>query len=544
MNANATVRITAPADPRPIRAEIYGHFLESAFFGNIEGGVFDEGSPLSLKVDGPLHGCRGDVIEALRELRPPVVRWPGGNFTSGYWWQDGTGPRDARPRRLESAWGSEESNRFGTPEFLSWCAAVGTQPYLAHSARSVDDAVRWVEYTNHRGDTELTRRRATDGHPDPWDVLIWGVGNEVFGDWQMGHRPVGEYVAAAREHARFMRRLDPRLRLVAVGQDREHWTQEVTVGLGDLVDEVSLHLYGASRHLTDPSRAEFDAVVAQAVYVEQAIAECADTIARARDPRGRPLGIALDEWNMRHLEPDSWPEPAPGPDGGIADRTVPPEDRGDPGDPARWRVNRYSPRTLADALFHAGVIHAMHRTAGREVPVTMANTVNLVNANGVLAVRPDGLVRSPTFHVYDLYGNHFGTEPLAVTVTGPARTTPVRQGDTRVPGGFRTRHAAVDLLDVSAARSADGARLYVAAVNRSADQDIVAPLAVEGVDLPDRVLRRELGADCTDLFAANSIPRPDVVAPRTTTTTGGRDPQRFRAHSITVLEWALAGTGR
>ena len=114
---------------------IYGHFLESAFFGNIEGGVFDEGSPLAYGGDDTRNGLRTDVIELCRELGLPVVRWPGGNFTSAYHWEDGIGPRDSRPRRLELAWGSEESNRFGTDEFLAWCAEVGTEPYLAHSCR-------------------------------------------------------------------------------------------------------------------------------------------------------------------------------------------------------------------------------------------------------------------------------------------------------------------------------------------------------------------------------------------------------------------------
>ena len=140
-----------------IDRNIYGHFLESAFFGNIEGGVFDEGSPLSNAEPGLLNGTREDVIAACRELGVPVVRWPGGNYTLSYWWQDGIGPRDGRPRRLDVNWGEEDSNRFGTDEFLAWCAAVGAEPYLVHNCRSVDDAVRWVEYTNYGGDTALTR---------------------------------------------------------------------------------------------------------------------------------------------------------------------------------------------------------------------------------------------------------------------------------------------------------------------------------------------------------------------------------------------------
>lgn len=144
-----------------IDSGVYGHFLESAFFGNIEGGVLDEGSPLSITDPGLLEGLRADVLELCAELMPAPVRWPGGNFTSAYHWTDGIGPRDRRPTRLELAWGSRETNRFGTDEFLAWCEAIGGEPYLAHSARDVDEAVRWVEYTNATGTTLAGQRPRT-----------------------------------------------------------------------------------------------------------------------------------------------------------------------------------------------------------------------------------------------------------------------------------------------------------------------------------------------------------------------------------------------
>ncbi|MFD1719604.1 alpha-L-arabinofuranosidase C-terminal domain-containing protein [Georgenia deserti] len=534
----ATVTFSTDTRHR-IEEAVYGHFLESAFFGNIDGGVFDEGSEFAVDGPGPLAGCRGDVIEACRELGLPVVRWPGGNFTSPYWWQDGTGPRDQRPRRLELAWGEEESNRFGTPEFLAWCRAVGTTPYLAHSARNVDDAVRWVEYTNYGGDTEMTRRRAADGASEPYGVAIWGLGNEVYGPWQMGHRSVEAYVLDAVEHARFMRAVDPGLRFVAVGHDAREWTRDVVAGLGGMVDWISLHLYGASRHLIDPSVAEYEAVVAQSAYVERAIHEQSDLIARTQTEHGRdrPLGIAMDEWNNRHLEPAAWPEPRPGADGGVADRDLP--DAGDHGDAQVRRVNRYSPKTLADALFYAGVFHAMHRSTELEVPVTMANTVNLVNANGLLAVRPGGLVRSATYHVWDLYQNHTGRVHVPARVAGPSVTVGVREGDVRgARGQFRHTPDVLGLLDVSVTLSEDGRHLYVAAINRSPEETITARLDA-GRPLPPAATRRQLGVGVEDLFATNAISSPETVtlsAPEQVTVNGSYD---FPPHSVTVLEWDL-----
>ncbi|EWS82335.1 alpha-N-arabinofuranosidase [Brachybacterium phenoliresistens] len=530
----------APADDR-IDPMIYGHFLESAFFHNIEGGVFDEGSPLSVTGDGPLAGCRQDVIDACRALGMPVVRWPGGNFTSAYWWEDGTGPRDERPRRLELAWGSEESNRFGTPEFLAWCEATGATPYLAHSCRSVEDAVRWVEYCNYEGDTAMTRRRAADGIDPARPVPIWGIGNEVYGPWQMGHRSPERYAADALEHARFMRAVDPSIEFVAVGLDEDRWTDAVVRELGETARWFSVHAYGAGFHLVDPSREEFDAIVSQALHFEQVLQGFSRKTAAAAARHGitRPLEIALDEWNMRHYEPRTWEDPQPGADGGIAPRdTSGPADAPGTAGENGWRVSRYSPRTLADALFYAGVFHAIHRTAGNDVPVTMANTVNLVNANGLLAVREEGLVRSATYHVWDLYLNHFGTRALPVRLAGPSVTLPVRH-EQGWGGEAQCRQAlaAVPLLDVSASASADGTRRFVAIINRSADQDVRTALVVDGAPVSGPVTVRTLGADAPELFAANTLDAPDVLGVRESSTTLEGGEVTVPAHSITVLSW-------
>ena len=507
------LRAHVDVETRPLGASvdpmIYGHFLESAFFGNIEGGLYDEGSPLSYD-DGPLAGCRSDVLEACRELGIPVLRWPGGNFTSAYWWQDGIGPRADRPRRFELAWGSEESNHFGTPEFLAWCEAVGAEPYLAHNCRSVEDAVRWVEYTNYAGTTDFARARRDDGRDEPWGVRIWGLGNEVYGPWQVAHRSAAQYVVDARQHAQFMRAVDPGLKFVAVGSPQDEWTDTVVAGLGGVADWFSLHLYAASEHLMTPTVEEFDACVGQPAFFERTIHDYARRIAELADKHGldRPPAIAMDEWNIRHVEPASWSEPKPGEDGGTAERELP----GDPWEGGSLRVNRYGSRTLADALFYAGVFHTLHRAAGLTVPVTMANTVNLINANGLINVRPHGMVRTASYHVWDLYLNHFGRTPTRSTVETPARFSAARTSDEqRGPDGRSLGlPTAIPYLDVSSAR--DGERLTVAAINRSADSPITVSLTLDGRSgLPGTATVRELGGASVDLFAANRIGDEPVV---------------------------------
>ncbi|MGW5194454.1 alpha-L-arabinofuranosidase C-terminal domain-containing protein [Kribbella sp. NPDC004138] len=513
---------------------LYGHFLESAFFGNIEGGVFDEGSPLAYGGGGARNGLRSDVIELCRELGLPVVRWPGGNFTSPYRWEDGVGPRESRPRRLELAWGSEETNRFGTDEFLAWCAEVGTEPYLAHSCRDVDGAVRWVEYTNYGGDTEYTRQRARNGHPAPYGVKYWGLGNEVYGDWQMGHRSAAAYAADAAEHARFMRAVDPALKFVAVGKadDRDGWTETVLGAVGNQIDYLSFHLYGATTQLVDGA-AEYEAIVAQSLYFEQQIIEYSDLVERFAGDR--PLALSLDEWNIRHVEPAAWPDPQPSDDGGTVARDV----DGLPTAPAH-RVNRWSPRTLADALFYAGVFHALHRAGGRQVPVAMANTVNLLNANGVIVARPGGAVRAATYHVWDLYQNHLGPVALSADVRSPGRLTAVRQGDERDRRGeFRSYPATVPDLDVSATQTTDGRSLRVAVINRHRDTAIRAALTLDGGRLPARAAVTQLSAD--EVLATNTLTTPDAVSLRDLGTAELADGcYDFPPHSITLLRFDLS----
>lgn len=539
--AQTTITVHPESEIGRIDENVYGQFLESAFFGNIEGGVFDEGSALAHDGPGARAGLRTDVIELCRELAVPVVRWPGGNFTSPYHWEDGIGPRADRPRRLELAWGSEETNRFGTDEFLAWCAEVGTEAYLAHSCRDVDDAVRWVEYTSYAGDTDYTRRRAANGHPDPYRVRYWGIGNEVYGGWQMGHRDAETYARDAREHAAFMRQVDPQIKTIGVGQpEDEDWNRRLLQHAGRELDYLSVHLYGASTHLVTGD--DYDAVVAQPVFFETQLAEFSEQVtdAAARAGVDRPLGLALDEWNVRHLEPVSWPAPQAGADGGIAPREIDPISSADT--PGRMRVNRWSPRTTADALCYAGVINALHRLSGLPVPVTMANPVNLVNANGLIVARPTGAVRSTIFHVWSLYRHHTGPIAVRADVDGPARSAGVRQGHRyAADGAFATRPATVADLDVSATLTSDRRTLSLAVINRHRDRPARVLITTPDRDaLPPRARIRQLGADSVDLNVGNDLSDPDRIGSRDLGEVELIDgAYEFPPHSLTVLQIAL-----
>ncbi|GAI11507.1 unnamed protein product, partial [marine sediment metagenome] len=211
-------RVIGKIDPN-----IYGHFIEH--LGRcIYGGIYEEGSRLSDE-----NGFRKDVLKAVRSIKCPLLRWPGGNFASNYHWEDGIGPKEERPVRFDLAWNKEETNRFGTDEFIEYCRAVGAEPYICVNigTGNLDEAIHWLEYCNSTGNTYYAKLRAKNGHPEPYRVKYWGVGNENYGEWQVGYRSAKEYAKVLREYAYFMKVVDPTVKIIAVGADEPEWDLEV-----------------------------------------------------------------------------------------------------------------------------------------------------------------------------------------------------------------------------------------------------------------------------------------------------------------------------
>ena len=227
-----------------INPDIFGGFAEH-LGRHIYGGIYEPGSPLSDE-----NGFRTDVLAAVRRLRMPVIRYPGGNFVSGYRWRDGVGPKAERPARVELAWQDIESNHFGTDEFVTWCHALGTEPYLVVNAGDGDmrEARDWVEYCNSATDSALANMRRANGHDAPHKIKYWGIGNEVDGQWQMGHKTPEEYARTYKEFAKVMRLVDPSIKLIAaVTSDWRYQPVERTQLLfeqaPDFLDYLSVHWY-------------------------------------------------------------------------------------------------------------------------------------------------------------------------------------------------------------------------------------------------------------------------------------------------------------
>ena len=289
---DASFRVGA-VDPR-----LFGTFVEH-MGRSVYTGIYEPGHPTA-----DAHGFRGDVLGLVRELGPTVARYPGGNFVSGYRWEDGVGPVDERPRRLDLAWRTVESNEVGVNEFASWSEQAGIEPVMAVNlgTRGVQAAIELLEYCNYPAGTQLSDLRRSHGAKDPHDIRTWCLGNELDGPWQVGHKTAYEYGRLAAEAARAMRMVDPRIELVACGSSNSamptfgSWEATMLAECYELVDYVSLHTY-YDPHITD--RASFLASSLDLDWMIESVVATADHVG-ARLKSRRRLQLSVDEWNVWH----------------------------------------------------------------------------------------------------------------------------------------------------------------------------------------------------------------------------------------------------
>ena len=479
---------------------IFGNFIEH--IGRcIYGGVFDEGSPLS-----DARGFRRDVLDAVKPLRVPVLRWPGGNFVSGYHWIDGVGPVDKRPRRSDLAWYAEESNRFGTNEFIEYCRVIGAEPHICVNmgTGTMDEAQAWVEYCNGTGNTSWANLRRAHGYAQPHRVRYWGLGNELHGDWQIGSLSAEDYVKKARAFALVMKRTDPTIELIGCGHNGvSDWDETVLRGLAPYVDHHSIHLYtGHPDHYVN---------VFQSHQAERAIRICAALIERVRHTRriAHPIHIAFDEWNVWY-------------------RTRSHEDR------VGGVEERYN---LSDALAVATYLNGFIRHCQS---VRLANFAQLVNAIAPIFTNPRGLFLQTIYHPLRLYAEHALETALDVHVDCPTYDLPPEresQDDGRV-------HHVADLgpfamLDATATCDAAGGALTLFVVNRDRDSSHTATLDIAGAGVGELVQAFEVNGP--DVGSKNSFEHPDVVGARERRLEprAGKLEYEFPAHSLSVLRMRL-----
>ena len=470
---------------------VFGNFAEH--LGRmIYGGIYEEGSPLSDK-----DGFRTDVMAAVKNLGVSILRYPGGNFASGYNWKDGVGPKDQRPVRPELAWNDIETNRFGTDEFVRYCRRIGAEPFICINAGlgTIDQAREWVEYTNEERHTYWADLRRKNGHDAPWKVTYWGLGNEIDGPWQLGHKSAEEYARFALEAAKAMRSVDRSIKLIASGSsnygagvDWAGWNRTVVNTLRDQIDYISLHTYIGNQ------QNDLERFLGQSqLNIERYIETTAAIIREAQGgrPNARPIYIAYDEWNVwyraqndKHLE----------------------------------EVYNFEDALAMGMFFNTFFRHA-------DV-VKMANLAQMVNVIAPMMTNKQSLFLQPTYFPVAEYSKQRGNIALDTFVSAPTYTV----GRTEVP-----------YLDVSTTYNAGTRTLFVNVLNRSKSQDIATR-----VESQEGALARSgeiWQMNNADLKATHTFGDDKKIVPTVKSLTAQFERNAltytFPAHSLTILKLKL-----
>ncbi|MFC0624157.1 arabinosylfuranosidase ArfA [Kribbella deserti] len=429
-------------------------------------------------------GFRKDVLELCRELGVSVVRYPGGNFVSGYRWEDGVGPREQRPRRLDLAWHSVETNQFGLSEFDRWCTKAGVEPMMAINlgTRGVQEALDLQEYANHPGGTALSDLRVEHGVSEPYGIKLWCLGNELDGPWQVGHKTATEYGRLAAETARAMRMVEPDLELVACGSSSRSmptfgtWEREVLRECYDLVDYISAHAY------YNDEEGDTASFLASAVDMDRFI----DSVVATADGIGaelksdKKIGISFDEWNV-------W----------YGKRSMRTDGPGDQWEVAPRRIeDEYN---VTDAVVVGNLLISLLRHSDR---VAVACLAQLANVIAPIMTEPGGPAwRQTIFHPFAITSRLATGQVLRVELDAPSINT-AKFGD--VPG--------VDAVATYDKQSGD---LAVFLVNRQLEGSI--ELAIDTSRTPVTGVREAVTVSDDDRNAFNTADQPDRVTPKPNT---------------------------
>jgi len=445
--------------------------------------VYEPGSKLA-----DAKGYRTDVMSEIKTLGVPIMRYPGGNFVSGYNWLDGVGPKDKRPTVLERAWNSLETNQFGTNEFIDWCRLVNTEPLLGFNlgTGTPETAVAYVEYCNVDKGTKWSELRRAHGYTQPHNVQYWCLGNEMDGPWQMGHMTAREYGRKARDAARQIRVIDSGLKLIACGSSNTIlptylvWDREVLEECFDQVDGISLHnYYGNTEQLTGNSSARFLAMnLDMERQIHEIAAVCDYVQGVLRSPKR--LWLSFDEWNIWYR--------------------------------ARSAEFRDGKRTFAphlleevynleDALLVGGFLNTLLRESDR---VRVGCLAQIVNVIAPLVTNETSVLRQSIYYPYLWALKYARGKVLDVRVQSD--TYQIKADGLRADFA---RDDQVPFLDVVATSVSNQVSLFM--LNRDLQQE--RDLTIDFQDgTPTRVISCETLTG-PDLKASNTFSKPDVVSP-------------------------------
>lgn len=465
--ADNSITLNADITKDTISRHIYGHFAEH--LGRcIYGGIWvGEDSPIPNT-----RGIRNDVVEALKGLNIPNLRWPGGCFADEYHWMDGIGPRGERPKMVNTHWGGvTEDNSFGTHEFLDLCEQLGTEPYICGNvgSGSVEEMSKWVEYITFDGESPMANLRRENGRDEPWKVKYWGVGNENWGCG--GHMTAEFYADQYRRFATYCRNYgDNRLYKIAGGPSSfdYHWMETLMDNVPHFIMQgVSLHYYTVPRtwrdkgSATEFDEAEYFTTIQKTLRMEELVSRHS-SIMDQYDPDKR-VGLLVDEWG-------AWYNVEPGTNPGFL----------------------YQQNTLRDALVAAINLNIFNDHCDRVKMANIAQTVNVLQA--MILTDEEKMILTPTYHVYEMYKVHHDAAlvPLDLKVAG-----------------YKMNDDAIPSIHASASRNKNGVvHITLAHVDPGQDKDLNITLRGQSFSsVSGRVLTAGSVSD------HNTFENPDVVKP-------------------------------
>jgi alpha-N-arabinofuranosidase len=471
-----TARLTV--DPHfevgPINRRLFGSFVEH--LGRcVYDGIYEPGHPTA-----DAEGFRQDVIELVRELGVSTVRYPGGNFVSGFRWEDSVGPRPDRPRRLDLAWHSTETNEVGLHEFAGWLEKIDSELMLALNlgTRGTLEALDLLEYSNIRGGSTLSEQRVANGRTEPFGVQMWCLGNEMDGPWQLGHRSAEDYGKLASQTAKALRQLDPSVELVVCGSSSAHmptfgeWERVVLTEAYDDVDYISCHAYYEEKN------GDLGSFLASAVDMDHFIDTVVATADHVRSVKrsDKQINISFDEWNVWYIDRyhaeeeltgiDNWP---------VAPRLL---------------EDVYS---VADAVVFGNLLISLLKHADR---VTSASLAQLVNVIAPIMTEPGGPAwKQTTFFPFATTSRLATGTALEVKLEAPEYDTAV--------------YGTVPLIDAVATHDAETGRTAVFLVNRSQTEEATVTIDIATLGAVS-VLSAQTLAD-SDIGAKNTLAEPERV---------------------------------
>jgi len=458
------ISVTTDAQAGTISRHIYGHFAEHLGRCIYDGIWVGEDSSIPN-----VRGIRTDIVDALRRIRIPNLRWPGGCFADEYHWMDGIGPRQQRPQMINTHWGGvTENNHFGTHEFMDLCEQLECEPYICGNVGSgtVREMQQWVEYLTVPEGGPMADLRQQNGRREPWKIRMWGVGNE---NWGCGGQMRPEYYADEyRRYATYVRNFGgSQVYKVACGPsgDDYRWTEVVMREAGNRMNALAPHYYCGSgrdsRSATEYGEGDFFHLLRNALRMDELVTRHS-AIMDQYDPEGR-VGMLVDEWGAWHaVEPDTNP--------GFL----------------------YQQNTIRDALVASVTFDIFNRHCGRVKGANIAQTVNVLQA--MVLTEGERLTLTPTYHVFEMYVPHHDATLLPSQVDCDGYDS----GEESIPG-----------LSATASRSADGA-VNLTVTNLNPNQSVETTCSLHGLDI-ESVTARALTADT--ITAHNTFDAPTTVQP-------------------------------